>query len=200
MCAAGKCQNVSSPLKHPLTPKSANGPSQRASWATRHLSLLASVCGVLQPPLRAFSSASRASSSGVAPPVTSVRISVRMLSLKYVWGEERGDICKQMPLESQSREVAHVGAKHSPCYVAPRPVSPHRADREVRIKAVEDHRELSVLCTFSIMAFLRREFYYWTFFLHKQRLLQHNVSWGISRQDSKTTPNQYLSVSRIDMQ
>lgn len=101
MCAAGQCQNVSSLLKHPLTPKSANGPSQRASWATRHLSLLASVCGVLQPPLRAFSSANRPSSSGVAPPVTSVRISVRMLSLKYVWGEERGDICKQMPLESQ---------------------------------------------------------------------------------------------------
>lgn len=30
-----------------LTPKSANGPSYKASWATRHRSLLASVCGVL---------------------------------------------------------------------------------------------------------------------------------------------------------
>lgn len=42
-----KCQNVSAPLNRPLTPKSAKGPSYRASWATRHLSLLASVCGVL---------------------------------------------------------------------------------------------------------------------------------------------------------
>lgn len=79
------------PFKHPLTPKSAKGPSQRASWATRHLSRLARVCGVLQPPRSAFSSASSASSSGVAPPVTSVRMRVRMLSLKYVCGMRESD-------------------------------------------------------------------------------------------------------------
>lgn len=156
MCAAGQCQNVSSPLKHPLTPKSANGPSQRASWATRHLSLLASVCGVLQPPLRAFSSANRASSSGVAPPVTNVRISVRMLSLKYVWGKERRVICRQMPLQSQVGRWQMWVESTAPV-MSTLSLTSYGNDWEMRRKEMEDYRRLSV---FSVISPCRQFWFY----------------------------------------
>jgi len=65
-----------------LTPSSAKGPLNIASWATRHLSRFAKVSKVLWPPRKVFPSANIASSSGVAPPVTNVRIKVSALLLK----------------------------------------------------------------------------------------------------------------------
>ena len=69
-------------IRFKFTPNCANGPSYRSTCATRHLSLLARVSGVLYPPLIPTPSARICSSSGVAPPVINVRINVRALSLK----------------------------------------------------------------------------------------------------------------------
>lgn len=67
-----------------LTPIPWNGPSNKLICSIRHRSRFLRVSAVEYPPRRPAPSAKINSNSGVAPPVTKVRINVKAESLKYV--------------------------------------------------------------------------------------------------------------------